>query len=137
MFSENLISTLKRHEGYRQLVYKCPAGKLTIGYGLNLEDNGVTIEEAEYLMINNLIRKEDELKKSILYFDNLPDNAKDVLLNMAYQLGVPQLLRFRRMWAAISNNDWQTASTEMLDSRWAKQTPRRANELASIMANIK
>ena len=133
MISERLIETLKRHEGLRLKVYTCPAGKLTVGYGRNLEDRGITEEEADYLLINDIRCVEDALVRALPCFEKLPEAAQEVLINMGFQMGVAGVLGFRKTLEHLKGGRYHEASFEMLNSSWAMQTPRRAGELAEII----
>jgi lysozyme len=131
--SESMIAMLKRQEGLRLKVYSCPAGKLTIGYGRNLEDRGITLQEADYLLQNDILFVRKNLEKNIMYFNELPLPVQEVLINMGFQLGIKGLLKFKNTLFYISKSLWDEASIEMLDSRWAKQTPSIAKELSEII----
>ena len=133
MIDRELIEQIKRHEGLRLKVYRCPAGKLTIGYGRNLEDNGISEEEAEYLLINDLRFVEDSLARRLAFWDNMPKGVQQVLINMGFQLGINGLTAFRRTLALLDAANYKAAAEEMLNSRWARQTPNRARELAQIV----
>ena len=130
---------IKRHEGLRLKPYRCPAGKLTIGYGRNLEDVGISEEEAEVLLQNDLRRAVETAARCAaehgVLFETLPDDAKVVLTDMAFNLGF-RLSGFRRMFAALKRGDYEEAAREMLDSLWARQVGNRARKLAEIMKNI-
>ena len=129
---QSLIEQIKRHEGLRLTPYKCTAGKLTIGYGRNLEDRGISKSEAEDMLLADVAEVEERLHKfGLLGVDN--DARRSVLINMAFQLGVSGLMKFKRFIAAYRAGDFVTASKEMLDSRWAMQTPNRAKELSEQM----
>jgi len=130
---KELIAMLKRHEGLMLKPYRCTAEKLTIGYGRNLEDRGITEKEAEFLLINDINDVRELLETYILYFNEKPEMTQNVLINMGFQLGVGGLLKFRKMLKAIEKKDYQVAADEMLNSNWARQTPERAKELAKIM----
>ena len=125
----------KEFEGFRDKVYLCPAGKLTIGYGTNLEDRGLTEGEASYLLINDVMRIDENLKAHQLIFGNVKINA--VLIDMAYQMGVSGLLKFKNMLASIRSGDYQDAAEHLLDSNYAKQTPNRAEANAKVLRDIK
>ena len=127
-----LLPQLKRHEGLRLHPYKCPADKWTIGYGRNLEDRGITEAEAEYLLVNDVDETINQLS-AMPGYNNADTKRKAVLVNMAFQMGVTGVKQFKNMWAAIENQDYEEAAAEMLNSRWAGQTPNRASELARIM----
>jgi len=133
MIDRELIEQIKRHEGLRLKVYRCPAGKLTIGYGRNLEDNGISEEEADYLLINDLHFVEESLARRLAFWDNMPKGVQQVLINMGFQLGINGLMAFRRTLALLDAGNYGAAADEMLNSRWAKQTPGRAKELAQIV----
>lgn len=130
---------IKRHEGLRLKPYRCPAGKLTIGYGRNLEDVGISEEEAEVLLQNDLRRAVETAARCAaehgVLFETLPEDAKVVLTDMAFNLGF-RLSGFRRMFAALKRGDYEEAAREMLDSLWARQVGERARELSGIMKNI-
>jgi lysozyme len=131
--SKELIGFLKESEGYRQFVYKCPAGKSTVGYGLNLEDRGVTEAEADYLLRSVVADVERNLAQRIAFWDRLDRVRQEVLIDMAYNMGVGGLLGFRKTLGFIEAGDYASASTEMLVSRWATQVGGRANKLSRVM----
>lgn len=129
---EILLPQLKRHEGLCLKPYHCTENKLTIGYGRNLEDRGITNDEADYLLSNDLDAVLKQLEELPIY-QQQSDERKAVLANMCFQLGYKGLMKFRKMWAALGRFDFDVAATEMLDSRWARQTPERARELSESM----
>ena len=122
---------IKMHEGYSGTVYKCPAGKPTIGYGRNLE-RGITLEEAEFLLDNDIQLVKNHLR-CWPWWDNLNDVRKDAIIDMTYNLGITRLLKFKRMIAAIKGRNFTRAAEEMLDSKWAFQVGKRAVTLAELM----
>lgn len=128
-----LSKQLKRHEGLRLKPYLCTANKITIGYGRNLEQKGITKLEAEELLQNDIIYMFSVLPNKIEFFNSLSKPRADVLVNMAFNLGINGLLRFKKMLAAVEMGDYLTASKEMLNSRWAEQVGDRALELSMQM----
>jgi|TARA_R110002020_G_scaffold37645_2_gene113508 lysozyme len=132
---ESLKEQLIRHEGLRLTVYDCPAGYKTIGVGRNIEHKGITESEALYLLDNDIGYFTEQLEDNLIGFQELPEDKKAVLVNMAFNLGVNGLLKFKNMLAAITEERWEDASSEMLNSRWADQVGNRAIELSEIMAN--
>jgi len=128
----NLIAQLKRHESLELKPYKCTSGKLTIGVGRNLEDIGITEQEAELLLLNDIGRVKQELVNDQWYMD-LDPVRKAVIENMSFNLGYPTLKKFQNMISSISQGDYETASKEMLNSRWSKQVGQRSIELAEQM----
>ena len=131
---ENLKEQLVRHEGLRLTVYDCPAGYKTIGVGRNLEGKGITEEEALYLLENDINYFTDQLRDNLDWFDDIPEEKQQILVNMAFNLGVAGLMNFKNMLSAVEEGRWADASTEMLDSKWAKQVGVRAIELSGAMA---
>lgn len=139
---------LMKHEGFREVVYKDTKGKLTIGYGLNLEDRGVTEEQARRLMLD-AVHDLDLAFRGIYgaWYDRLNSARKWVCLNMAYQMGFRGFGSFKKMIAALElaankatpadtpvrKQVWRKVKDEMLDSQWARNFPDRANELAGMM----
>lgn len=127
------VEDIKNEEGFKGVVYKCTEGFDTIGYGTKLP---LTKEEATLLLEYRLGKLKSELNSS-LYALEAPAEVWDILYNMAYQLGVPGLLKFGKFIKALQNRNYSQASIEMLDSKWASQTPNRAKRLADRMKTIK
>ena len=129
-----LRSQLERHEGLRLKPYLDTATppRLTIGYGRNLDDAGITREEADYMLSADIDRVERELD-TIDEYVALNRIRQTVIGNMSFNLGFHGLMQFKRMWAAIGRCDYEKAAEEMLKSKWARQVGNRATELAEIM----
>ena len=127
-----LIQAIKEHEGYRMFPYRCTANKLTIGYGFNLEDVGISEEESELILKLRLQKLHNKLNELDWYAKQNQDR-KDALLDMAYNLGFSGLLKFKKMIAALKINDYKSAAVEALNSKWAAQVGRRANKIAHIL----
>ena len=153
---QDLINKLIAAEGLRLQVYKDTLGIDTIGIGRNLEDRGITKEElddldiptiehvyeygiteadAVYLATNDVQIVEEELVRAHPCVDRLDSVRQLILIDMAFNMGVPRLCKFKKMWAAVECGDYPTAAKEMLDSRWAKQVKGRATKLANAMHN--
>lgn len=130
---ENIKEQLIRHEGLRLTVYDCPAGYKTIGVGRNLEEKGITKEEAMHLLNNDIKEFESSLVNSFSWFSDLDEARRNALINMAFNLGMGGIKKFRKMISAIEEKNWTEASEQMLDSKWAKQVGRRAIELSDMM----
>ncbi len=129
----DLTEQLKRHEGLRLHPYKCTAGKLTVGFGRNLDDKGITAREAELMLENDVLYLFSVLPSKIKFFNHLDKVRADILVNMAFNMGIAGLLKFKKMLSAMEREDWAQAANEMLDSRWAGQVGNRANELHKMM----
>jgi lysozyme len=129
-----LEGQLQRHEGFRSHPYRCSAGRLTIGYGRNLDDRGVSEDEAEYLLRNDVDHAmEDARSYAGASWDGLNGPRRAVLVNMAFNLGMSRLLGFVRLRERLTAGDYHGAAEEMQDSAWAHQVGSRARELAEQM----
>ena len=122
------------HEGLELKPYQCTADKLTIGVGRNIEDRGITEDEARYLLKNDIKIVEDELLEKKPVVAGLDSVRQRVLVDMGFNLGIPTLLKFQNMWAAIEDDDFKRAADEAMDSKWARQVGRRAERLCQAMA---
>ena len=133
---KQLKDHIKEYEGLSNVLYKCTSNKLSIGYGRNLEDVGISKDEAEYLLKNDIDIALDEVSE---HFDmpNLPEPAQIVLVDMSFNMGISRLLNFRNMIKAIEQDEWDKAADELLDSKYAAQTKRRARMNASLLISCK
>ena len=136
-----LMQKLIAHEGMRLDVYKDTLGINTIGIGRNLDypsieyvySDGITEADAVYLAQNDVQIVEEELVRAHPCVEELDAVRQLVLVDMAFNLGVPRLSKFKKMWAAIHENKFDVAAKEMLDSRWANQVKSRSTKLAHAM----
>lgn len=127
-----IVGMLKRDEGLRLKPYRCTAGKLTIGYGRNLDDVGISEAEAETLLANDIAKVEREAER-FHWYAGLNDARKAVVLNMLFNLGASSFKGFVNTIKAISAGDYDDAANRMLASKWAEQVGARAARLAQIM----
>ena len=131
---EIVTPLVKLHEGLRLLPYRCTAGKLTIGWGRNLDDRGIDLDEAEYLLRKDLLLAEKDAKTFAGEgWNSLSEVRKAVLIDMAFNLGSSRLSAFKKFKASLDGRDYERAAKEMLDSRWAVQVGRRATKLSEMM----
>lgn len=146
MIEQNeLERRLMLHEGIQLMPYKCPAGFLTIGIGHNLDANplnsqevkvlgdwkkGITKNAALYLLRRDVYKIELELCKKLRFWQALDDERQYALIDMAFNLGVVGLLKFRRMLAAMEIGDYRGAAKECLNSKYAKDVGVRARRIA-------
>lgn len=121
------------HEGLRLKPYKCTAGKLTIGIGRNIEDNGISKQEAYMMLDNDIARVEAELVSRYGWFSRLDAVRQGVVTDMVFNLGISRFSAFKKTIAAIESGNYRVAAKEMLDSLWAKQVGNRARVLAKQM----
>ena len=144
MEMSRLLKSVKEHEGYRNKVYLDSLGKRTVGVGhLCVEDFWEDDKEYEEKFLLTIL--EHYLKSAIKSAErlcsdcpDLDDLAKETIIEMIFQLGETGVSKFRNMWKALKQSPPQygVAATEMLDSRWAKQTPGRAKEMSDHMRSL-
>jgi len=145
---EEIIKRLLVHEGMVLKPYKCPAGYLTVGIGRNLETNpltpkekekigdvqkGVSVEQAFYLLKNDIKRCEEDLIKNISWFYQLDDERQYALLDMCFNMGIKRLLGFKRMLGAMFIGDYRGAAKECLLSKYARDVGDRAKRIARLI----
>ena len=131
---DELLATLRRHEGWVPHAYQDHLGFWTIGYGRLVDrrrGGGISREEGDYLLSNDVEQVERGLRSRLDCWDRLTITQRRALINMGFQLGLNGVMNFRRMVAALERGDWVEAEREALDSRWAQQTPGRAAEVAA------
>jgi len=150
----HFLDKLVEHEGMVLTVYQDTLGIDTIGIGRNLKDRGISKEEldymdipnmdvvyehgiteadARYLALNDIKIVENELCKVHKCVEDLDAVRQLILMDMAFNMGVPRLCKFKKMWSAIEEQRFDIASMEMMDSRWARQVGRRAVILSDAM----
>ena len=138
---ERLMESVKQHEGYRNKVYLDTLGKRTVGVGhLCTEDWWEDDKEYEEEFLMKIL--EEDLLEAIegastlmLQHDcsDIDEKAHEIIIEMVFQLGMTGVSKFKNMWKALSEHNYTGASYEMLDSKWAKQTPNRAKSMAELM----
>jgi lysozyme len=127
---------LKADEGTVPHAYQDSEGYWTIGCGRLIDKRlggGLSDDEINYLLNNDLFRAEKTARALFAGFDRLSEARKAVLISMAFNLGQTRLAGFQRLREAVKEQDWEQAAAEMLDSRWARQVGARANRLAEQM----
>jgi len=129
---EAVTRDLKRDEGFRSRPYRDTVGKLTIGYGRNLDDVGISKREALELLRYDVFIANKELL-NFPWYDDLTSCRKRALLNMMYNLGFTRFNKFKKMIKAFKVGDYPLAADEALDSEWAKQVGSRAERIADLI----
>jgi lysozyme len=130
----NITEQLIRDEGLRLKAYRDSVGKLTIGVGRNLDDEGISKEEATHLLENDVSSHLADLEEHLPWATDLSDARKGVLLNMCFNMGIGGLLQFKNTLAHIQKGEYAEAASGMLTSHWAKQVGKRAIRLSKQMA---
>ena len=132
-----LIDDIKKHEGFSSVVYKCTAGYDTIGYGKRIKYLQVTEEQSTEWLEEDLENLKYTLSGKYDWFLPAPQEVRDIVMNMNYQLGVSAFSKFKKTIKYIADKDYKMAALEMLDSKWARDdTPRRAKELSDRLKQV-
>jgi len=132
MSSDKLFEMLRRHEGVKPFAYQCSAGKTTIGVGRNIDEDGglgLSEEEINYLLKNDIARVTSELSKEYNWFDKLDDARRDAMIDISFNLGSTSLRLFTNALASMESGDYIMAAIEFDSSLWSKQVGSRATEL--------
>lgn len=130
---DRLIEQLKVHEGVRDKVYLDTEGIETIGVGRNLRDKGLSEDEIDYLLQNDISEFRSGVQETWSWWDDLDDVRQRVVVDMAFNMGLNGLSKFKKTLGHIEAGEYEEASSEMLNSRWAEQVGRRANTLSEMM----
>lgn len=120
-------------EGFSSKPYRCTAGRLTIGFGFNLDDTGLSREECLLVLRHRLGKLESEIARKLPWYRDLNPARQAVLVGMAYQMGLAGMLGFKQSLAYAEAGRYTEAAAQMLGSRWARQTPARARRAAYMM----
>ena len=124
-----LIEQLKRHEGIKLTPYRCTSNKLTIGVGRNLEDVGISEQEAEMLLQNDIQEAVKQLKERFPWTLELDEVRFAALINFTFNVGIGTVSKFKNAMALLKAKNYDMAADEFLQSRWAKQVGQRAIEV--------
>lgn len=132
-----LTRQLKADEGVKPCVYDDHLGYKTIGVGRLVDSRkpgaGLRPVEIDFLLQNDIDDRIEQLTKRLPWFQNLDDARQGALLNMSFQLGVDGLLGFKNTLKLVEDGQYSEAADNMLQSKWAQQTPERAKRMADQM----
>jgi lysozyme len=130
---------IKKHEGFRNTVYSDSLGKSTIGYGHLLTEDDDFEEGIQYdkSLLENLFDKDFNRSaynaEQLLEGIDICDIAREIIVEMVFQLGIGGVSKFKKMFEALRKKDYNEAAEQMLNSQWRVQTPKRCEELSSLM----
>jgi lysozyme len=130
---EEVKQQLIEHEGLELTAYQCPAGRWTIGVGRNVQDKGISREEAMMLLENDINECIADLQQIFPDFDDLAEPRQRALVDMRFNLGPQRFRGFQNMIAAVKGSDFARAADEMIDSRWYTQVGPRGERLVGMM----
>ena len=131
-----LLDAVKLSEGFRDKVYKCTEGFDTIGYGFAVKDLVMDEDIAEMILRRKLDALIDRVNKRFPFVEEMPQAGQDVIYEMCYQLGVSGVSKFKKTLAYLENKEYRMAASEMLDSKWHRQTPKRSQRLSDIIRGL-
>jgi len=131
----SLIEQIKKHEGFRSTVYQCTEGYDTIGYGFAVKDLYLSEEVCDIILIEKIAELKLNITKKFDWFEHSPDVIQNAIINMCYQMGISGFSKFKKTIYYLETEQYEEASTECLDSLWAKQTPHRAKEISEAISS--
>ena len=129
----SLIDNIKKSEGFRSKVYKCTEGYDTIGYGFAIKDLVLSEDICDMILERKLAELKLRVHHQFPFLEDCPEEVQDVIIEMCYQIGVIGVSKFSKTIDHIMRKDYRSASSEMLLSKWARQTPNRAKKLSDQM----
>lgn len=128
----DLKDWIKNHEGFSSHPYKDTQGRVTIGWGHNLDELGITHAAANFIFDIDFNQAVKDLSQ-YSWYETQPDNVKDALVDMCFNMGIGRLLSFKKMIWSLGVKDYTRAALEVLDSKWASQVKERAKDVALMM----
>lgn len=132
--TEEGIAKLKDHEGLRLKPYMDTVGKISIGWGRNLDDVGISQDEAERLLTNDIERAQQQAYNNFPWFYDLDPVRRDVVLMLIFNMGVAAFSGFHNMIQALTIHNWHQAAYELSNSKWATQVgTTRKNDLTNAL----
>ena len=131
----SLIEQIKKHEGFRSTVYQCTEGYDTIGYGFAIKDLYLSKEVCDIILIEKIAELKLNITKKFDWFEHSPEVIQNAVINMCYQIGLSGFSKFKKTIYYLETEQYEEASTECLDSLWAKQTPNRAKEVSEAISS--
>ena len=132
---ERLTDQLIIDEGLKLKPYRCTSDKLTIGVGRNLQDNGITDEEARYLLKNDIARVAGECMAEFPWFSDLTEKRREAIINLVFNMGLSKFKQFKKTISYIEQGLFELAGTELLDSNYARQVGNRSIRVANMLAD--
>lgn len=130
-----LIGSAKRNEGLRVAAYQDTKGIWTIGYGRNLQAIRITEQQAGEWLEEDMLAAIRDAQQFPEYVCLIGDARENAFIEMVFNMGAKKVNEFKKMLAAIAQDDWTIAAHEMLNSEWAKEVGARATRLAQMMVS--
>ena len=133
MSYDKLIETLRRHEGVEHTVYEDTMGIPTIGVGRNLRDVGLSEEEIDYLLVNDIERTKRLMDQYLSWWSDLDEVRQEALINFVFNVGIGTAQKFKKAMKHLEEGNYEESADEFLDSNWAKQVKGRAIEVTDMI----
>ena len=127
---------IKENEGLRLKPYRCTAGKLTIGYGHNLDDLGISQGIADMIFQEDLARAVEQARQVFPDLTEYPEEVITVVVDMVFNLGLTRFEQFKRFISAIKERNYKLAVAEIDNSLYAKQVPNRARKNMDLLLSV-
>src|ERR1041385_4906229 len=134
MDMNRMKAQLHLHESEKLKPYYDTVGKLTIGVGRNLTDVGISRDESDYLLTNDINEVLGFINAHFPWWKTLDEVRQRVIVDMTFNLGA-KILQFQSFLKAVSDKRWHDASEHMLNSLWAQQVKTRATRLSEMMSS--
>ena len=131
---ERLLQQLMIHEGLKLQPYYCTSDKLTIGVGRNLDDVGITTDEAEYMLMNDVKRVTEQCEGAFEWFNVAPDQVQEAVINLVFNMGLTAFKKFKMTIGHLEAGRYELAGAELLNSRYAEQVGQRSIDVANQIA---
>ena len=131
---DRLKKQLVVHEGLELKPYKCTANKTTIGVGRNIEEVGISEDEAMYLLENDIKNVVAQCQATFSWFDGLTDIRKEAIVNLVFNMGLSTFCKFKNTISYLEQGLYELAGTELLDSNYARQVGQRSVDVANMIA---
>ena len=136
-YLEEAVELVAQHEGFRSKPYHCTEGYLTIAYGKRVDYLQVDKETGKKWLKEELKELDKRLQHTFGWFNNSPDDVKKVVIDMCYNLGVSGFSKFKKTIYLFDTGQYEEASEEMLNSKWANQVKTRALNDSLIIKKLK
>ena len=130
---EKLLNDIKESEGFRDKVYDDSLGIPTIGFGFAIKDLVLEEDICDIILARKVEKLVAKVNIKFPFLKDIPIDKAEIIIEMCYQMGVTGVSKFKKMIKHLENGNFEKASVEMLDSKWAKQTPNRALKLSNRM----
>ena len=117
--------------------YRCSSDKLTIGVGRNIQEVGISEDEAMYLLENDIKNVVSQCRSTFDWFDNLTSIRQEAIVNLVFNMGLSTFCKFKKTIAHLEKGEYELAGTELLDSNYARQVGQRSVRVANMIAGEK